>query len=333
MYAGEGIHSRVHRLFILPEMPIPDRTASERKDQSQSQAGQSEVVLDALLSPDNASRKELLAALFGRQAPAHDVLVVVAHPDDEIICAGAQLPFWSTALMVHVTDGAPHQMADALAAGFNRREDYAVARQKESLSALAFAGIRPEQLRCLGVPDQGASFELAALAELLRGVIAEVQPYLVLTHPYEGGHPDHDATAFAVHAATGLLQGSEQKPFLIEMASYFNRAGAMATGEFLPDTGGPCRSITLTPSQRRLKQRMFDCFVTQQNVLQYFALEREAFRAAPQPDFASPPHPGKLYYELHDWGIRGREWRREAAAALNLLGLPGKLSQNPLLRC
>ncbi len=74
---------------------------------------------------------------------------------------------------------------------------------------------------------------------------------------------------------------------------------------------------------------MFDCFVTQRGVLQYFNLEREAFRAAALPDFTQSPHAGKLYYELHDWGIKGEEWRRQAAAALSRLGLTPKLSQKP----
>ena len=32
------------------------------------------------------------------------------------------------------------------------------------------------------------------------------QPDVVLTHPYEGGHSDHDSTAFAVHLAAGILR-------------------------------------------------------------------------------------------------------------------------------
>ena len=37
-------------------------------------------------------------------------------------------------------------------------------------------------------------------------VLDDVRPDVVLTHAYEGGHSDHDATAFAVHLAAGVMR-------------------------------------------------------------------------------------------------------------------------------
>ena len=39
----------------------------------------------------------------------------------------------------------------------------------------------------------------------------------VITHPYEGGHPDHDACAFAARAA---VRHSANKAKLMEFTSY-----------------------------------------------------------------------------------------------------------------
>jgi LmbE family N-acetylglucosaminyl deacetylase len=127
------------------------------------------------------------------------LLIVVAHPDDEVIGAGAQLARLGGVRLLHVTDGAPRNLRDAVAAGFEGWQDYAKARRQELLAALGLVGIAPSQAKALGIPDQAASLQLVELAETLAAELREGGTELVMTHPYEGGHPDHDATAFAVH--------------------------------------------------------------------------------------------------------------------------------------
>lgn len=252
--------------------------------------------------------------LFGSN-PA-SMAIIVAHPDDEVIGCGAQLRRWPHAHVVHVTDGAPRNSSDTWRAGFVTAEEYASARQRESITALALAGISFNQLHPLGVPDQETVLNLIALTLLVAEKLIELQPAVVITHPYEGGHPDHDSTAFAVHAAREILlkeQGSA--PIIVEAASYFNRAGIMATGEFLPRARSDVRTLVLNEEERRFKERLFACFSTQAEVLQYFPVTRESFRLAPRYNFSQPPHPGRLYYELFEWGTNGETWRRLASAA------------------
>ncbi len=175
-----------------------------------------------------------------RQLCATPVAVIVAHPDDETIGAGAQLARMSESAggltIIHVTDGAPRNMSDALAAGFTTRGAYARARRQELLAALSLAGIGAGQTREIGLVDQEAMFNLVPLSLKIAELIMELRPSIALTHPYEGGHPDHDATAFAVHAACELLtERAVAPPAIVEMAFYHNREVAMATGEFLPE--------------------------------------------------------------------------------------------------
>jgi LmbE family N-acetylglucosaminyl deacetylase len=286
------------------------------------------------------------ARLFDRFCTAaHDpatdptVLVVAAHPVDEVIGAGVRLARLRTAWLLHLTDGAPRDGVDGRAAGYPDRDDYARARRLELLRALRLAGIGRHQLYSFGLPDQTASENLADLARRIRTLLAALQPEIVLTHPYEGGHPDHDSAAFAVHAACALYAGrgagengtryaeSSAPPLIVEFTSYHAGSEGMVTSRFLDGRG--VRTLRLSEGECALKRRMLDCYATQHRVLSWFTFETESFRPAPRYDFTAPPHQGRLWYEWFDWGMAGERWRRNAQNALEALGLEGALRWPP----
>ena len=252
--------------------------------------------------------------LEGRRA-----VIVAAHPDDETAGVGGCLPLLSAPVLVHVTDGAPRDMQCASEYGFPTREAYAEARRLELLDALRAGSVEPAELVRFDYVDQEASLHLAELAGKLAGLFRRLQPDVVLTHPYEGGHPDHDATAFAVQAARDSLRDG-LKPQIIEFTSYHNRDGCMETGLFLPAEGVEETVVTLGPADCARKQRMLHCFRTQQAVLSHFGTTEERFRRAPTYDFGDPPHPGMLFYEQFPWGMTGSRWRELARLALAVFG-------------
>jgi LmbE family N-acetylglucosaminyl deacetylase len=172
-------------------------------------------------------------------------------------------------------------------------------------------------------------FELVAIAERLAAVFAETAPDVVVTHAYEGGHPDHDATAFAVHAAVVLAAASLRRkarhpPLVVEMTGYHARDGVTVRGAFLPHAEAAEAIVDLTTDERRHKRAMLEAFSSQREVLAPFVLgvAVERFRVAPHYDFASPPHRGSLHYELGALGPQGVTWRAFAKAASRALGLP-----------
>ena len=245
------------------------------------------------------------------------LLVVAAHPDDETIGLGGHLSVLRDTYIIHVTDGAPGSTP--------AREHYAATRRRELRAAMNLVGISQSRCLELGAVDQESSFQLSQLSIALGEYITEVRPKLIFTHPYEGGHPDHDACAFIVQAAVILIGPDIHRPLRAEFASYHNgtpdrESSRIETGKFLP--GPPVTAVTLSPEAQELKRRMFACFTTQQGVLRDFAIGEESFRAAPLYDFSMPPHAGNLFYEDKSWGVScGIEWRRLALEAAETLGL------------
>jgi len=246
------------------------------------------------------------------------VLVIAAHPDDEAIGTGGHLPGFADPWILYVTDGAPR---NATATG-NSVEHYAETRREEARAALRLAGISEDRIDEAGVKHQEASRYLPDLVAVLCAAFRRFAPSVLLTHPYEGGHPDHDATAFAVRAASRLLERERiTPPLIVEFTSYHNSAAGLAVGDFIDSEKSDVLTVRLSQTQRRTKRRMFQIYRSQSEVLQAFPVEVERFRPAPLYDFTKPPHAGQLYYENFDWGVTGYEWRSLAAAALQQLGL------------
>lgn len=264
-----------------------------------------------------SAARDILRALSERAPIEAPVAVLAAHPDDETIGAGASLALFRKLLVVHLTDGAPRSLRDANAAGFPDAASYAAARRRELEAALR-AGDVTAELAELGAADQESALMIPALVSALRTLLAGFRPECVITHAYEGGHPDHDTACLVARLACHAL---DPAPGLLEMSCYFdNVTGEMIVGGFL---GEPAALVaTLTDDERARREAMLDCFVTQRATLAAFrGMEHEAFRLSPPYDFSVAPNPGPLSYEKHGWAIDGARWRSLAMEAIGACGL------------
>lgn len=221
-------------------------------------------------------------------------LLVVAHPDDE--STGLSHLLGPETMVVTVTDGAPRNLEFARRAGFASREEYRAARAGELRAAVALAQVGEH--RSLGIADQETAASIREVVAALR----LLPPFeRVYTHAYEGGHPDHDAVAFAVHQVWSEVR---------EYPAYHFRNGVRESGSFLPYPGaGATETHPLDDAAAERKRALLACFASQAHVLSRFPRREEHTRRAPRYDFTQPPHAPPLYYETRPHGWTWERWR------------------------
>jgi len=251
------------------------------------------------------------------------LLVVAAHPDDETIGAAGLLRRARDPWVVHVTDGVPAdpRLRKGLAA--DDPEAYRLTRRAELDAALDLAGVPLSARLRVDLVDQEVALCLVRATSALRAVFERVAPAWIVTHPYEGGHPDHDATAFACRYAREL---GGIDAHLVEMTSYHARDARLVTGEFLGESR-PVVTVEHDAALRDRKRAMLDGYVSQREILGPFGVQRERFRMAPRYRFDAPAHRGTLHYESLGWPMTGARFADLARIALAELGIAEDVSR------
>jgi LmbE family N-acetylglucosaminyl deacetylase len=239
----------------------------------------------------------LAALLAGRSIPGRHLLIT-AHPDDETISAFAVRDQAETVTIVQLTDGVhtdtPH------------REDKVAVRMQERAAAVSGDVVD------LGLPGRDAHLFLAVIIERLRPLLTAVDA--VWTHPYEGGHLDHDTAAWL---AQTLCPASVLR---MEFASYYMRSARESVFGDFAQREPSAVTVVLAGDRGARKQQALDAYPSQAHILRKFRDPMvERYRQAPTYDFRhQPPAP------LCRWDARGYQpstamWRqaiaRQAVAA------------------
>jgi LmbE family N-acetylglucosaminyl deacetylase len=155
---------------------------------------------------------------------------------------------------------------------------------------------------------------LAELVEQLLEILKQADPEIVLTPAYEGGHPDHDSAALAMHLTKQRLPARfahwEYRLYHADANGNFDSANFLSNGETEPEI------LSFSDEERQLKRRMIDKFRSQAEMTGRFSVTNEHVRVAPSYDFQHPPHEGELLYEKFGWGPSWKDWHRQAKSAL-----------------
>ena len=236
-------------------------------------------------------------------------LILMAHPDDEVIACGALMQRMKRAVVVFSTDGAPYD--EGFWKQYGSRQAYAAIRRREAEFALSsihatamFLGDYVDG----GIADQQLFRNLSPAVAAVERIIAQVEPDCILTLAYEGGHPDHDAACFI-----SSVVGRRGIPVWETPLYHRNAAGATVTQAF-PQMTGAEREAWIEGALLEKKIQMFQHYRSQGPLVDSFEPQRETFRPLADYDFTQPPLPGKLNYEAWQWKMTGRDVSAEFSA-------------------
>jgi len=231
--------------------------------------------------------------MFGRR-----ILVLVPHPDDEVVGCGAAIGRalrscsgkTTIILAAYLTTGVP--------AGEQlwpwQRKDHAQRverRRLEAKRAAELLGVQP--LFFQDIPTRQLKQFLSPTRAHLVEFVREQRIETLWTPAYEGGHQDHDATNFLASTLRDAVDVWEFSEY-----NYFH--GRVRSHEFIAPSGAE-HVILLDDAERLRKKQLLAIYTSERGNLGYVGAEREVFRPLVRYDYSRPPHPGKLFYQRFQW--------------------------------
>lgn len=209
------------------------------------------------------------------------VLVIVAHPDDEVLGPGglvSTLVAQGTEVETIIcSDGDKSHAHDPAVDPAH----LGVVRREESRAASSVLGTSPPTF--LGYPDGDLAAHQGPLAEkLMRRITGTTPPLTLLTHWQSDGHPDHEAVSRAVREAGEHVLARGQDIEILEFPVWALHWDSPYGGQFpLKQTRrGHCE-----PTQQKPKREASACFTSQ-------------VTPWPQPGAGSPVMPEHVMHRL-----------------------------------
>jgi LmbE family N-acetylglucosaminyl deacetylase len=225
------------------------------------------------------------------------ILVLVPHPDDEVVgcCAaiGRARAKGCRVFALYLTNGVP----DAALFWPWQRAGHArqvLARWRETAAVQALLGL--EEAGRQDVPTRSLRLRMAETAALIQRTLEATAATMLWTPAYEGGHQDHDV-------ANALASRLAHRVALWEFSEYHNAGGRVRAQEFIAPTGRES-VLTLDPAEVTHKRAALALYASEAANLGYIGSVREAFRPLAAYDYARAPHPGVLFHARfrYIWG-------------------------------
>jgi LmbE family N-acetylglucosaminyl deacetylase len=227
--------------------------------------------------------------MFGKR-----ILILVAHPDDEVVACAASIMRAKAAgaeiFALYLTHGCLDR--DTLWPWQRGSYDKRVARRRaEAETVAAYLGINP-----VGWSQRPARHlwrEMAEARNEIDRAILDCYPDQIWCPAYEGGNPDHDALNAVALTFRGRLS-------VLEFAEY-NFFGGKARSNSFISGDETARMTVLSPEESRAKRAALTLYQSEQGNLFYVGCDQESYRPLSNYDYTQPPHMGKLWYARFQW--------------------------------
>ncbi|MBX6320904.1 MAG: PIG-L family deacetylase [Rhodospirillaceae bacterium] len=225
---------------------------------------------------------------------AERILLLVPHPDDEVVgCAaaiGRAVAEGGRVFVFYLTNGVPARTV--LWPWQRASHPGRVARRwREAVAAAARLGLAEAARQ--DIPTRTLKAHLRQASDTLRRLVEELRPGAVWAPAYEGGHQDHDVANFLaslVRRAVPVWEFSE-----------YNYAGGRVRSHEFPAAAGTERVLALDPAEAARKRALLGLYASERANLRHVGCRREVFRPLVRYDYTRPPHAGPLFYQRFQW--------------------------------
>jgi LmbE family N-acetylglucosaminyl deacetylase len=221
------------------------------------------------------------------------ILLLVPHPDDEVVASGAAIARaraqGARVYALYLSHGC---LARKTLWPWQRHMygRMVAKRWMEARKAAEFLG-----LTVVGeVPARAARQiwpQLPAVMEDVRAAIRQCAPDQIWAPAYEGGNPDHDGL-------NALASRIPEIPVL-EFSEYHFAGKRGHSNAFIDSSNATV--LTLTPDEQAMKRDALAIYQSEKGNLNYIDVQQESFRPLAPYDYSKPPHPGTLWYAQYQW--------------------------------
>lgn len=223
------------------------------------------------------------------------VLILVPHPDDEVVgfCAaiGRAQTMGAKIFALYLSHGciAKEDLWPWQRLSYDSRVAKRLSEAEEVANLL---GITPTGFS--NRPTRRLRRELPAVAKEILKSVSDYAIDQIWVPAYEGGHADHDAL-------NGLC--AKMKVFLppvLEFSEYHFANKEKHAQDFIAPNGTEA-VLRLSPKERMFKEMVLGLYASEKKNLDYVQTEKEVYRPLAAYDYAKPPHEGPLWYARFQW--------------------------------
>jgi LmbE family N-acetylglucosaminyl deacetylase len=249
--------------------------------------------------------------MFGRR-----ILILVPHPDDEVVACAAAIGHaratGAEVFALYLTHGC---LARETLWPWQRKQydKFVACRRAEAEKTAVLLSVSP-----LGWSPRPARHLWRHLPEVYEEIRLAIRSHDIdqLWVPaYEGGNADHDAA----NAVASLLKTEDRgqrtnlesqkgnppsvvcPPLSVLEFAEYNFAGGKTHSQEFPTANGSEQIIALTPEEKKIKREALTLYKSERGNLGYVKTGRECYRPLANYDYTLPAHPGTLWYARFQW--------------------------------